>query len=122
MVSPSLRTEVIGHIFQKVIKSNNTIFKCDEQIEFVTNKLSTQIVMPEENIVSQGDLGHRLYFLARGNALVFVKDEIHRDNFVRELKPGDLFGEVALINKCRRTATVMSSNYCTVSYIDEDQF
>ena len=37
-------------------------------------------------------------------------------------KPGDLFGEVALLCDCRRTASVKTTNYSTLARIDKPTF
>jgi len=38
------------------------------------------------------------------------------------LDPGSIFGEVAVIFKCPRTATVISQNYSTLAYLNERNF
>ena len=38
------------------------------------------------------------------------------------VKPGDLFGEVALLCDCRRTASVKTTNYSTLARIDKLTF
>ena len=42
--------------------------------------------------------------------------------FVRNLQQGMLFGEVALINQTKRTASVKSKNYCTLAALVEENF
>ena len=48
-----------------------------------------------------------MYFIAKGNCVVKVRDEkrvVHEN--VMMLKEGDHFGEISMIYKCRRSATV----------------
>jgi CRP-like cAMP-binding protein len=56
-----------------------------------------------------------MYLLARGDCEVRVIDEKKREQFVRTLKPGALFGEISLLYNCRRTAKIVSKNYCTMA-------
>ena len=48
---------------------------------------------------------------------VRVKDHLSRDYEVRNIHQGDIFGEVALIYKCRRTASIRSKIYSNVATI-----
>jgi CRP-like cAMP-binding protein len=41
---------------------------------------------------------------------------------VKDIEPGSIFGEVALINGLRRTASVRSKVHCTVGAITEESF
>jgi len=55
-------------------------------------------------IVTHGDFGYVLYAIEEGEAEVWVDGA----DAQRELGPGDLFGEIALLVTGRRTATVVS--------------
>jgi CRP-like cAMP-binding protein len=53
------------------------------------------------------------YYLGKGTCKVKVKDNLGQVKCVRNLSDGDHFGEVAVLYKCRRSATVISMNYNT---------
>ena len=66
MISPSLREEVIQHIFAETLKNNPIINFDPSLISFLTKKLETRIHMPEDEIITQGEVGQYLYFIAKG--------------------------------------------------------
>ena len=41
---------------------------------------------------------------------------------IRTLREGGHFGEISMIYKCKRSASVMSRNYDTLAVLGEDQF
>lgn len=51
-----------------------------------------------------------MYILSQGQCEVLVKDHIKKESFVRDIDPGMLFGEVALIYGTKRTASVRSKD------------
>jgi CRP-like cAMP-binding protein len=56
-----------------------------------------------------------MYILESGHCEVLVKGQIaKRELFVRDLGPGDIFGETALLYNTPRTASVKSKVACTV--------
>jgi CRP-like cAMP-binding protein len=57
-----------------------------------------------ETITTEGESGVGFFVIEEGNATVSLKGEI-----LRTLKPGDHFGEIALIDEGPRSATVMAS-------------
>lgn len=122
LISPSLREKVIKHIFSECIKEND-IFKDNEVlIDNLTRKLYTKTYVPEELIVNQGDEGDNIYFIGQGGCHVMIRNRNNITTRVRTLVPGDLFGEVAILNGCRRTATVKANNYSTIAHLDKDTF
>lgn len=67
--------------------------------------IGTQIYEPGQDIVRQGEVGRRLYLIRRGEAEV-VMGAPGREEVVATLGPGDHFGERAVFQNVRRTATV----------------
>ena len=105
-----------------VILNNETLNENPEVIDFIVRKLVTVLYMPEDEIVRQGEAGINLFVLAKGDCDVWVKDLDRKDCLVRILRPGNIFGEVALITKSKRTATVKSRTYCTAAALSSDKF
>lgn len=68
-------------------------------------------------IIRQGDKGRKFYVLVEGNAQVLADDVK-----VGELKSGDYFGEMALLDDELRKATVVAVNDCKCFNIDRPTF
>ena len=60
-------------------------------------------------LVGEGAAGYMFYVITKGSAVVTAGDTT-----LRELGPGDFFGEVAIIERRRRTATVTTTAPSTV--------
>ena len=64
-----------------------------------------------------------MYVLEDGSCEVLVKGTVlKKEIYVRDIDAGNIFGEVALINGLRRTASVRSKVHCTVGAISEESF
>jgi hypothetical protein len=60
---------------------------------------------PGKAIVREGGTAHALHVMVEGTATIRVKDRV-----VGHLKPGDFFGEIALLDKGPRAATVSADS------------
>lgn len=58
-----------------------------------------------ETLMSEGDFGHSLFLVESGTADVLVHGEK-----VREVGPGEVLGEVAVLSSGRRTASVVATS------------
>lgn len=87
------------------------------------SKFGTCFATPEEEVISQDQMGDDMYFLSKGDCAINVIDEQGREYVaIRLLTEGDYFGEIAMIYKCKRTATAISRNYNTMARITYDRY
>ena len=95
-------------------------------LKSIVEKLDTSLNLPEEEVIKQDDSPDAakamMYFVGQGDCKVMVRDHKGRDVFTRSLYEGDHFGEIALIYKCKRSATVISSNYNTLATLQAPRF
>lgn len=70
-----------------------------------------------EAVVTIGEAGHLFYVIAEGRAVVELET-----GPVRELGPGDFFGEIALLRDVPRTATVRAIDPLRLYTIERDSF
>lgn len=78
----------------------------DGQLTQLTHALTFSKFGPGELIVQRGEPGDDFYILADGEAQVMILGADGGEEVVDILRPGDSFGEIALIEQVRRTATV----------------
>lgn len=70
-------------------------------------------------IIEQGDEAHRAYYIESGRVEVIIREN-RKELKVAELGPGDIFGEMALLSKNKRSATVRSLEATSVVIITND--
>jgi CRP-like cAMP-binding protein len=64
-----------------------------------------------------------MYFIEKGDCVVKVKEKQklrNADKLVRKLEESDHFGEITMMYRERRSATVLTSNYSTLGSIHID--
>jgi len=82
----------------------------------IVASLGTCLATPEEEILRQGSMGDDMFYISKGDCAVNIRDEMRREFVATSLlTEGDHFGEVAMIYKCPRSATVVSRNYNTLA-------
>jgi CRP/FNR family cyclic AMP-dependent transcriptional regulator len=77
---------------------------------------------PGETIVQQGDPADAVYIVTEGEAEVFIKDVDGREIRLTTMGRHSLFGDVAVISKGRRTATVRARERVATFKISADVF
>ena len=76
------------------------------QIAELATLLRPRITIPDEVITRKGDVADAMYFIASGRV------EVQLDSETVELKGGDFFGEIALVEQTPRTADVVALTSC----------
>ena len=72
---------------------------------------------PGEAVVTENDVGDRFYVIGEGRVAVTREDRL-----LRELGPGDWFGELALLRDVPRTATVTAETAVSLWAVRRDTF
>jgi CRP/FNR family transcriptional regulator, cyclic AMP receptor protein len=88
-----------------------------KELEFVAQQTDEIDVPAGKELVRQGDLGHEFFVVADGTAEITIDGQ-----HVRDAGPGDFFGEMALLDEERRTATVTASTPMTLIVMSRASF
>jgi voltage-gated potassium channel len=84
------------------------------EISDVMELLRAQVVEPGEIVVREGDAAHSMYFIASGEVEIVLK---HKKSPLR-LGVGQFFGEVAVLRRGRRSATVTAISRTNLLVLD----
>jgi len=78
---------------------------------------------PGDNIIIQGDIGDVFYLLEAGTVDVYIKKKgAAEESKVHQYKPGDAFGELAIMYNAPRAATCRASSNCKLWALDRISF
>jgi cAMP-dependent protein kinase regulator len=86
-----------------------------DQLVEVSRNIKPQIFQPNSAIIRQGEKGDKFYILLSGKADVYINTPGGSELQVNQLKPGQYFGEMALLGGGVRAATVKASSEGPVS-------
>jgi len=86
------------------------------RIADIVDLLKPRIAVPGERLVRKDDLADAMYFILSGEV------EVELAKGPVRLKAGDFFGEIALIARRRRTATVRAVSSCQFLELDASVF
>lgn len=68
-------------------------------------------------IIREGDEGNQMYVVLKGEVVISLKNRILANSL-----PGEIVGEMALINSEIRSATVTAKTDCELALIDQSSF
>ncbi|XP_075994814.1 potassium/sodium hyperpolarization-activated cyclic nucleotide-gated channel 3-like [Genypterus blacodes] len=113
-----LREEIINFNCRKLVASMPLFANADPN--FVTSmltKLRFEVFQPADYIIREGTIGKKMYFIQHGVVSVLTKSS--NDT---KLSDGSYFGEICLLTRGRRTASVRADNYCRLYSLSVDNF
>ena len=82
--------------------------------------LNSRTYSKGDTVFAYGDAGDALYLIRHGRVEVFVENTEGRKIILAENVPGDLFGEISLLDGGARTATVVAVEDTEVLTLDRD--
>ena len=74
-------------------------------------------VKAQETIFEEGELGDSVYVVASGEVEVVRKDAAGKPQLIATLGPQQFFGEMSLIDKEYRSATVKAKSECELLHL-----
>ncbi|KAG7272401.1 hypothetical protein CRUP_035596 [Coryphaenoides rupestris] len=83
----------------------------------VLTKLRFEVFQPVDFIIREGTVGRKMYFIQHGRVSVLT-----RGNRETKLSDGSYFGEICLLTRGRRTASVRADTYCRLYSLSVDSF
>lgn len=89
----------------------------DDEVEKLINSCLVATFNPGDKIVRQGEEGSEIFVILVGLVGVVVQKE-KASAEIAELKKGDIFGELVLLNQTRRTADIICKTAVDVLVID----
>jgi CRP-like cAMP-binding protein len=87
----------------------------DEQLDEVLNSSSLLQCDPGDTIIQEGTIDSRIYVLLSGNLEVRVCGK----TVAAISRPGDVFGELALVNQDKRAASVIAGSRALCLAVDQ---
>jgi voltage-gated potassium channel len=117
---PTLRTEVSLFLNRDVLQkvplfqgANNDFIKA------IALEMYPVIFMPGDYVMRAGEAGEEMYFINRGKVEVVSADN---EVVYATLASGDFFGEIALLLREPRTASVRAVDYCDLYVLSNAAF
>ncbi|KAM4051325.1 potassium/sodium hyperpolarization-activated cyclic nucleotide-gated channel 1 isoform 3-T3 [Anomaloglossus baeobatrachus] len=113
-----LREEIVNFNCRKLVATMPLFANADPN--FVTamlSKLRFEVFQPGDYIIREGAVGKKMYFIQHGVAGV-----ITRSSREMKLTDGSYFGEICLLTKGRRTASVKAETYCRLYSLSVENF
>jgi len=78
----------------------------EAEIELVRSLASEKHYPKNAVVLTEGEMGDSLYMIQSGKVKVFIGDQEGREMILKILGPGDFFGEMSMIDKQPRSASV----------------
>jgi ATP-binding cassette, subfamily B, bacterial len=94
----------------------------DAILEKFTAQFVTERCGAEHTVIQENEVGEKFYIIVRGKVSVTVSGPDQQPMQMNVLQDGDYFGEIALLEESRRTATVRTLLPCLFLTLDRKHF
>lgn len=94
----------------------------NEYLEAISSHAITKTVPKNTIVISEGDESSSLYVILNGKVKVYLSEEKGREVILDILGPGEFFGELAMMDSGRRSASVMTMEPSQFLIISREDF
>jgi CRP/FNR family transcriptional regulator, cyclic AMP receptor protein len=81
----------------------------EDEKKLLGEVVDTRTLKAGETLFRHGDPGHAMYVVSKGKLEIFIKDHAGQKIVLAETGPGDVFGELALLDEGPRSATAVAT-------------
>ena len=93
-----------------------------DELEQLAAEVDQVIYQPGETIFNEQDRGDALYVVDSGSVRIWVVDEDVKPVTLAELKPGDFFGELAVLDRSARSTNATAIEESKLHRLSSDDF
>jgi len=109
----------VKELIKSAIERNDFLKKLDGvQISDMVDCMEPRVSRLHESIIKEGEVGNEMFVIEEGNVEVFKGS----GKAFRVMKPGQLFGELAILYNCTRTASIRAVSDCKLWVIERKVF
>ncbi|XP_036372010.1 potassium/sodium hyperpolarization-activated cyclic nucleotide-gated channel 2-like [Megalops cyprinoides] len=117
-LSDPLKEEIVSFNCRNLVDNMPLFANADPDFVLsVLTKLRFEVFQPGDLIIREGTVGYKMYFIQHGFVSV-----ITQGNKETRLSDGSYFGEICLLTKGRRTASVRADTYCRLYSLSVESF
>lgn len=114
----ALQNELNIYTKIKLIREVHIFKQCTTPcLKMIAERLEQTFHSPNEYLIQKGDVGNEMFIIGHGEVQVNIGEKV-----VAELKEGQFFGEIALLEDTIRTADVKSKAYCDLYTFKKEDF
>ena len=88
--------------------------------------LKPLVCLPNTRVVTKGEMGKEMYFISKGSLAVLIEYETETGEIAEKsvctLEEGQHFGEIALLCKSKRSATIQTNEFCDLFVLKQEDF
>ncbi|GBG34246.1 Potassium voltage-gated channel protein eag [Hondaea fermentalgiana] len=113
-----LHLECAEFLHLKTLEANPLFKTCSRSfLRGMALRLKPQLVVPGEYVVNKGDAATAIFFVARGELEVLTDFQGHQ---LGCLEAGDYFGDIGVLTRTKRTASIRALSFCDLHYLAAD--
>lgn len=90
----------------------------EDDRQALASVIDQQKIAGGETLFHAGDPGNSLFIVREGEVELFIKDNVGQKIVLANAGPGDMFGELAMLDSGPRTATAIALTDCQVLVLD----
>ncbi|XP_077514697.1 potassium/sodium hyperpolarization-activated cyclic nucleotide-gated channel 2-like isoform X2 [Amblyomma americanum] len=118
-LSQPLREDVMKHNCRATLRAVPFLSNVDPGfVSDLVTRLRYEFFQPGDVIIQQGSVGRKMYFIQSGT----VKLLLDGAQFLGTLSEGSYFGEICLLTKTTRNASVIADTYCDLFSLSVENF